>query len=244
MRTFIFIVSLAVTLTGCAGPKALEGPTAVRVANASELPPPDRSDFAAAKQPYVIGPLDKLKISVFGIDELSNLDIQTDASGRITFPMVGVIGAAGRTPGELADMIRAGLRKSHVRDPYVSVNLYDPNSTSLGNVFTVDGQVNEPGLYPVAGGMTLMRAIASSKGLTEFARGEDVVIFRKVKGVDMAALYNLAAIRRGQYADPTVYANDLIVVDESRARRIFKDILQAAPLITTPIVAIVSRSGL
>jgi polysaccharide export outer membrane protein len=243
MRSLVFVCSLAIAMAGCSGPRALEGPTAVRVAGASELPPPDRSDFDAAKQPYVIGPLDKLKITVFGIEELSNLDVQTDASGRITFPMVGVIEAAGRTTGELAQVIRAGLRQSHVRNPFVSVNLYDPNSTSLGNVFTVDGQVNEPGLYPVARGMTLMRAIASSKGLTEFARGDDVVVFRKVKGVDMAALYNLAAIRRGQYSDPAIYPNDLIVVDESKARRIFKDILQAAPLITTPIVAIVSRTG-
>ena len=52
----------------------------------------------------------------------------------------------------------------------------------------------------------------------------------------MAALYSLKAIRSGAYDDPEVFANDVIVVGDSQARRIFKDVLQASPLITTPLL--------
>ncbi len=75
----------------------------------------------------------------------------------------------------------------------------------------------EPGLYPVTNQMTLMRVIASAKGLTEFARQEDVVILRTVNGQRMAGLYNIDAIRRGVYPDPPIYANDVIAVGDLRA---------------------------
>jgi polysaccharide biosynthesis/export protein len=62
------------------------------------------------------------------------------------------------------------------------------------------------------------------------------VIFRTVKGQQLAALYNLKAIRRGNYQDPEVFANDVVVVGDSQARRLFKDALQFVPLLTTPLV--------
>jgi len=84
--------------------------------------------------------------------------------------------------------------------------------------------------------VTLMRAVAAAKGLNEYARLDDVVIFRTVQGERMAALYNLGAIRRGLYADPRIYADDVVIVGDSEARRRFQQFIQALPLITTPIV--------
>ena len=81
-----------------------------------------------------------------------------------------------------------------------------------------------------------IRAVATAKGTSEFAKLQDVVIFRTVKGQKMAALYNLKAIRRGSYDDPEVFANDVVVVGDSAARRIFKDALLISPLLTTPLI--------
>lgn len=200
-----------------------------------ELPPPERGDLLIQDRPYLIGPFDKLVIDVFGIEELSDKEVQTDASGRISFPLAGIIEAAGRTPAEVEAILEERMRGRYVRDPQVTVNLKE----TVSQVITVDGQVREPGLYPVIGRMTLMRAVATAKGLDEFARLNDVVVFRTVNGQKMAALYNLKAIRSGAYADPEVFANDVVVVGDSQARRIFKDILQSAPLIVTPIVALI-----
>jgi polysaccharide biosynthesis/export protein len=132
------------------------------------------------------------------------------------------------------------LAGNYVRDPQVTVNLEE----TVSQVVTVDGQVTRPGLYPVIGRMTLMRAVANAGGTAEFARLDDVVVFRTVAGQRYAALYNLRAIRRGVYADPEIFANDIVVVGDSQARRIFRDILQAAPLITTPIIALVQNGGI
>jgi polysaccharide export outer membrane protein len=107
---------------------------------------------------------------------------------------------------------------------------------TVSQVVTVEGQVAQPGLYPVVGRMTLLRAIATARGMTQAANQRDVVVFRTVSGQNMAALYNVDAIRRGSYADPDIYANDVVVVGESRARRLFETLLQAAPLLTTPLI--------
>lgn len=106
---------------------------------------------------------------------------------------------------------------------------------------TIDGQVVEPGLYPVTNQMTLMRAIASAKGLSEFARQDDVVILRTVNDKKMAGLYNMGAIRRGAYDDPPVYANDVIVVGDSPQRRLFRDFVSLTPIIAAPLIAILQR---
>jgi len=202
------------------------------------LPVPGRTDLVSEARPYLIGPFDKLSIEVFGVEEL-NRQVQTDASGRISFPMVGAINAQGKTPEELSAEIEARLREQHVRDPQVTVNLLE----TVSQVVTVDGEVRQPGLYPVVGRMTLMRAIATAQGTTEFARTQNVLVFRRVANQDLVGLYNLGAIRSGLYADPEIYAQDIVVVDENRARRIFRDILQAAPLLTTPLVALLQNTN-
>jgi polysaccharide export outer membrane protein len=223
---------LAISLTGCAGSPPLSGSPHVTVVQASELPVPGRADLATTDRPYLFGPYDKLTIDVFGIAELSQREVQIDASGRLSFPLAGTIDAGGKTPAEVQAELVQRLRMAHVRDPQITVNLKETSS----QVVTVDGQVTQPGLYPVIGRMTLMRAIATARGASEFAKLEDVVVFRTVEGRSYAALYNLAAIRRGAYPDPEIYANDLVVVGDSPGRRLFRDILQAAPLITTPLI--------
>jgi polysaccharide biosynthesis/export protein len=232
MKRLALVVLVSGLLSACAGPGALGGGQNITVLPSGELPEPDRSDLTAGSRPYLIGPFDKLTIDVFGIEELSEREVQTDASGRISFPLAGILEAAGRTPAEIEDELEARLRTRYVRDPQVTVNLKE----TVSQVITVDGQVKEPGLYPVVGKMTLMDAVATAKGTAEFAKLDDVVIFRTVKGQRLAALYDLKAIRRGNYDDPEVFANDVVVVGDSSARRLFKDALQIVPLLTTPLI--------
>jgi polysaccharide biosynthesis/export protein len=237
MKKLAVLALILGALSGCAGSTALGGGQNIQVMSGNELPPPTRADLFADARPYLVGPFDKLTIDVFGIAELSSREVQTDASGRISFPLAGVVEAAGRTPGEIEDIIEDRLRNRFVRDPQVTVNLKE----TVSQVITVDGQVKRPGLYPVVGSMTLMRAVATAEGTAEFAKLDDVVIFRTVDGKQLAALYNLKAIRRGNYEDPEVFANDVVVVGDSSARRLFKDALQIVPLLTTPLIIALQR---
>lgn len=237
MRKCLTMVAMALALTSCAGPPRVGGAPNLQVMDATELPVPDRNDMTQVDRPYIVGPFDKLMIDVFGIEELSSRKVQVDASGRISFPLVGVLAVAGNTPGEIEQQLEQKLASNYVRNPQVTVNLEE----TVSQVVTVEGQVRKPGLFPVVGRMTLLRAVALSGGTDEFAKLNEVVVFRTVKGEQYAALYSLKAIRLGAYQDPDIYANDVIVVGESRARRTFKDILQVVPLLTTPLIVAVDR---
>lgn len=231
-----FLVCLGVVLaaSACAqGPALQAGQTHpnIELLASSELPVPSGFDTSDPARPYLIGPFDRLKVDVFGVPELSNAEIQADASGRISVPLAGEIEAAGKSPGEVAAVIEDRLLR-YIRQPEVAVNLLE----TVSQVVTVDGEVRKPGLYPVMGQMTLMRAVARAEGLSEMARPTEVVIFRSVEGQKYAGLYDLRAIRRGVYEDPEVFANDVVVVGHSAKRQLFKDTLAIVPALLSPLV--------
>lgn len=236
LRGLALLLPMAL-LAACASTPRLGGDPELKVIQAQDLPPPDRVDLTADVRNYYVGPFDRLTIDVFGIPDLSGRDVQVDAAGRISFPMAGVVQVAGKTPGEIEQALAQALRTNYVRDPQVTVNLKE----TVSQVVTIEGQVTKPGLYPVLGRMSLMRATALAGGTTEFTKLNDIVIFRTVQGQHLAALYDLKKIRDGEYADPEVYANDVIMVGDSHARRLFKDILQVLPAMATPIVIAVDR---
>lgn len=240
-RNSLLIGLASLSLAACAGktPPLQSSPNLSVVAEGA-LPAPTRADQVQPGRAYVIGPYDEMTIDVFGIEEMSERKVQVDGAGYISFPLIGSLPAVGRTPRELEEDIGRGLRANYVRNPSVSVNL----TKTVSQVFTIDGQVIKPGLYPVTGDMTLIRAVATAEGAGEFAKLDDVVVFRQSGGQRYAALYNLGAIRRGIYADPEIYPGDVVIVGESRARRMFRDILAATPLLTAPIIALVQNGGI
>lgn len=235
MRIPYTAVMMAFALSACARHEPLVSTDRLTVVqDTATLPAPTRQDLTAPDRPALIGPLDTIQVDVFNVPDLSR-EMQVDASGRIAMPLVGTVDARGKTAQELARTVEVALKGRYVRNPEVTVNI----KSSVSQVVTIDGQVVEPGLYPVTNQMTLLRAIASAKGLSEFARQEDVVILRAVDGRKMAGLYNIAAIRRGAYDDPAIYANDVIVVGDSPQRRLFRDVVSVAPLLAAPLIAIV-----
>lgn len=224
----------AFSLSGCASEKLVGRPD-LTIVDGTELPAPALKDLILEQRAYVIGPFDKVEVDVYGVPELSRT-VQVDASGTIAVPLVGTIVASGKTTSQLADNIADRLRGKYIRSPQVTVN-----ADTISQMITVDGQVQKPGQYPVTGRMTLIRAVARAEGTTDFANTSYVVVFRRVGGQDMAALYDIRAIRQGIYPDPEVYANDVISVGESNGRRVFQAVIQGGALLTAPVVALISR---
>jgi len=234
-------VLLSLVISGCTSgltAKGIGGPTVTRV-EANELPGPEGQLGDAQGYDYQIGPYDKLVVDVFGIEQLADRRITVDGAGDITLPVAGVVRLNNLSIGEASDKIAQQLRAGYVRDPRVAVNLEE----SVSRFVTVDGEVQQSGNYPLIAGMTLMRAVAAARGTTEFARLREVVIHRKVNGRQMIALYDLAAIRSGAYADPVLYPNDIIVVGNSPGRRLMQQLIAVAPLLVSPLVAVLDNNG-
>ncbi len=227
----LFVLSASHLLLACSSALPPAAPGITRLSS-EILPPPTRADLASSTESYLLGAYDEIRIDVFGIPALSNQSFQIDTSGRISFPLAGTVEVAGKTPKEVADILQSRLRVAYVRNPQVTVNL----TKVVSQVVTIEGEVKEPGIYPIFTNMTLLKAVASARGTTEYSKLDDVVVFRTVNGKSYAALYNLRSIRNGGYQDPRIYSGDVVMVGESRGRRLFKDFLQIAPLLSTPII--------
>jgi polysaccharide biosynthesis/export protein len=191
---------------------------------------PPKEQVAAVEAHGKIAPLDLLDIKVFQVEDLSG-EFQVNSSGSILFPLVGSVAAAGKTPQELANFLATQLGAKYLRSPNVQVNIKE--AEAVERTVTVDGSVNEPGVFPVKGPISLMRAVALANGMTSDANPRRVVVFRTVNGQKLAGAFDLAAIRKAEAEDPTIYADDVVIVDGSRARALFRDILQTVPIIGT-----------
>lgn len=234
MRVVVgLLAGCLLALGGCSSDKLVGRPDLVTVSQ-GEMPAPTRQDQVSQQRPYYIGPNDRLSISVYGIRELDQT-VQADGNGKISVGLIGSVDATGKTPSELASELEQRFR-IYVRQPKVTVNV-----EQVSQIITVEGEVQEPGLYPVAGRLTLLRSVALAKGLTAYANTNYVVVFRTVNGRKMAALYDLRAIRQGIYDDPEVYANDVVSIGESRSARIFQLVSQSSGLLAAPLVALLNR---
>lgn len=179
------------------------------------LPPPDQMVRATASTAaYRIVPEDKLDINVSQLPDLTKT-VEVDPSGKILLPLIGEVQASGRTPEELSNDIAVDLKKKYMKDPIVVVSVKDAN----GEKITVDGAVQKPGVYPLSGPTTLLQAVALAQGADpKLANTHRVAIFRTVGGQRRSAFYDLAQIREGKAQDPSIYGNDIVVVDASGAK--------------------------
>ena len=222
----IFLLAAASTLlTACASSGPIGTDPGIAVAELSALPAPATDETA------IIRPQDSLRIDVLGFPELSR-ELQVSATGTFAFPLIGMVEAEGREPQAIAQDIAARLRGPYVVDPVVTVDVLE----QPGRVFTMGGEVNKPGRYPVFGTMSLLEAVATGGGTTDTAKIGEVVIFRTVGDQRYIGIYDLGAIQRGNYADPTIYPGDIVQVGESPTLRRLQAITSLAPLITSPII--------
>ena len=173
------------------------------------------------------GPCDTVSVTVFQVESLSG-DFKVDPTGKIDYPLLGSVQAQGRTTQELGTQIAAALSQKYLQSPNVNVSVKDRAEQTI----TVDGSVRQPGVFTVKGPTTLLQAVAMARGTSEDANPSRVIVFRTIRGERMAGAFDLADIRRAQAEDPVIYGNDIIVVDGSRARQLYRELLGTIPLLS------------
>jgi polysaccharide export outer membrane protein len=137
---------------------------------------PNAVTQAPAGNSYVIGATDVIIVTVFKEPTLSgSLLVRPD--GMISVPLLGDVKASGKTPVQLADEITVALKK-YIQDPNVIVVLSQINSKKVYLI----GEVVKTGPIELTPGMTLLEAIATAGGLTEFANAKKIYILRQQDG--------------------------------------------------------------
>ena len=168
---------------------------------------------------YRVAPMDVLEVTVYDAPNLSR-PAQVSASGFISLPLIGDVKATGKTTDQLQTDIASRLKKDLMQSPQVFVTMKEYNSQRV----TVDGAVKEPGVFPLKGKTTLVEAVAQAGGLNEMGSPSSVYVLRQVDGKKMAARFDLNEIRKGQKQDPVMRAGDIVMVDESGSKVMFKNL--------------------
>lgn len=161
-----------------------------------------------AQETYQLGPEDTLEISVWKEPELTKqLVIRPD--GKITYPLVGEIQAAGLTVKQLQAEVAKRLEK-FVTDANVTVILL---KTQYYKIY-VTGKVNKPGDFVVGRPVDVMQAIAMAGGLTPFASPGSIVVLRRVGDKDEIYPFNYKDVSRGLSLEQnrTLLPGDVVVV--------------------------------
>ncbi|MGC2630348.1 MAG: polysaccharide biosynthesis/export family protein [Rhodomicrobium sp.] len=161
---------------------------------------------------YKIGPRDVLDITVFEVPDLSKI-IQVSEAGTINYPLVGELMAGGKTAREIELELTKKLGAKYLQNPAVTVFVKEHNSQRV----TVEGAVNKPGVIPMAGGVSLLQAVAQSGGLNSNA-DKTAVVFRTVDGKRSAGKYDISDIRAGKAEDPQLQSGDVVIVPTSDMR--------------------------
>lgn len=170
---------------------------------------------------YRVGPNDLLDIEVLNLDS-GKRTVRVNAAGSITLPLIGVITVAGLTQQQVEAHVASLYGEKYLQDPQVSVFIREFTTERI----TIDGAVSRPGIYPIVGQMTLLRALALAGGFGQIANSQEVKVFRRgTAGERQVATFNVERIRSGEHEDPAIRGDDVIVVQRDSARAILKDSL-------------------
>jgi len=170
---------------------------------------------------YRIGPNDLLEVEVLDAESLRRT-VRVSASGAVSLPLVGHVQIGGFTPQEAEQIIATRYSEKYLQNPQVSVLIREFTTERV----TIEGAISHPGIFPLTGQMTLLRALAVAGGFGPIANTSQVLVYRVNDAkVRESHVFDVDKIRAGQAEDPPIRGDDLIVVQRDGARAILKDSL-------------------
>ena len=125
----------------------------------------------SALGPDQLGPGDKVRLTVFGEEDLSG-EFEIDNTGSLALPLVGDIQIRGLTPRETEKKIASVLEQGYLKNPRVNIEVLNFRP------FFILGEVNKPGSYPYANNMNVINAVALAGGYTTRAKTGKVTLRR------------------------------------------------------------------
>lgn len=175
---------------------------------------------------YQLRPADVISVNVFREPDFSLDAVRVGVGGNISVPMIGTIEVAGLTTEQLEQQLRQRLSTAGLRDPMVSVNVAEYAS----HLVTVDGAVENPGVYDFQPGARLSSAIALANGTSRVADSELIAVFRETPEGLQVARFDLKQINQGTMLDPVLQPSDRVFVGTDGLAQAQQDLLQSLPL--------------
>ena len=170
---------------------------------------------------YRIGPNDLMDVEVFGVPDLKRT-LRVNSSGQISLALIGSVVVAGLSAQAAEELIGRKYTEKYLQNPQVSIFIREFTSQRI----TVEGAVTKPGIYPITGQVTLLRALALAGGGAAYSDLSQIKVFRtRADGEKLTQTYNLIQIRSGESVDPFIVADDVIVINRDPVRAALRDSL-------------------
>lgn len=153
---------------------------------------------------YKIGSEDVIQVRVWREPELT-VEQAVRPDGKITLPLIGDVNANEVTPKQLSAEITEKL-KEFINNPSVMVTVEQVRSKK----FTITGEVNRPGSYPLLTTTTVLDALTNSGGFRDFANKKKITIIRG----NERFRFNYNDVIEGKHMDQNIELQngDLVVV--------------------------------
>lgn len=148
---------------------------------------------------YPVGTGDLISIKVFGEEDLS-LQVRLSDAGTVSYPFLGELKVAGKSTGQLGEVIRSRLADGYLINPSVNVTVLEYRQ------FFINGEVEKPGGYAFQPGLTLQKAVALAGGFTDRASKTKLYVIHEGKEHADPELIKLGAV---------ILPGDIITVEES-----------------------------
>jgi polysaccharide biosynthesis/export protein len=161
---------------------------------------------------YTVGVGDILLVDILQPDRSTN-QVTVSPDGSISVPYLGSVKVKGKSITQIQKNIQWGLANGYLRYPVVVVSLVQSRSRN----FTVNGEVNRPGSYPLEDNTTVLKAISIAGGFTRFGSSSHVKILRPRQdrpGYNIIKVDIKAAMEGNPNADIVLQSGDIVVVSE------------------------------
>ena len=134
---------------------------------------PAAEEKAESGADYIIGPGDILDVYTWGDQSLTRT-VAVLPDGKITFPLIGVLTATGKTVSGIKEELEEKIR-TYIPDPVLSVEVRQVNSLLI----YVIGRVNNPGKFVLNSNVNVLQALSMAGGLNPFAKRDKIKVFRQ-----------------------------------------------------------------
>lgn len=155
------------------------------------------------QQVYLLQFGDELEVSVWGHTDL-NVKSPIREDGTFSFPLIGQVEAIGHSLKEVEESVRERLNRDYIVNPQVTARL-------TGARFSVFGEVQQPGSYPIEGSMDLLTAISIAGGITKFGSSR-VEVIRGHGNEKVTIRTNLDRIVHGKEPNVNILPHDTVYV--------------------------------
>jgi polysaccharide biosynthesis/export protein len=176
--------------------------------NAPAPSPKPSSSGVDVESTYIIGPGDVLEISVWK-DEALTKSVIVLPDGTISYPLLGLLKASGKTVAQLKAEIEKKISQ-YVPDPTLHVEVKQIGSMTV----YVIGRVNAPGRFSLNTSINVLQALASAGGLNPFAKRDKIKVFRQEGGTTKTFTFRYDDVADGKHLEDNIELKrgDVIVV--------------------------------